>query len=320
MSTLDGRVRHYGTFYGVKPETAAPDAAAADSAAPGPPLLVVYGNCQAESIRVLLGGSESLDMQTVRVPPVFELTSDDLPFLRRLLARTQVLISQPVHDDYHEMPLGAAQLAAMMPAGGRVLRWPVLRYAGFHPFQTIIRDPRDPGRDPPVVPYHDLRTVASARQGVDLAAFAGSVTACDEVAAASRAELHRREEKDCDITISDVFDDPAAGDMATINHPGNRVLIELARRIQLALDRPADAADPGRRLLGEVVAPAEPSALAALGLPTDGGNGSDWLVGGQVVTAASIHDAQLLWYLENPWIVDAGYLRHRETLETLGLA
>ena len=66
------------------------------------------------------------------------------------------------------------------------------------------------------------------------------------------AELRRREHAQCDVRISDIFDHPEVGDMFTINHPGNRVLVELARRIQTALGRPADAVDPGRELLGEV--------------------------------------------------------------------
>ena len=173
-----------------------------------------------------------------------------------------------------------------------------------------------------MVPYHDLRTVASAHRGEDLQSFPGSVAGCRGVAAASQAELRRREQRDCDVAISDVFDQPRAADMATINHPGNRVLIELARRIQLALGRP--------------VAPPEPSALAALGLaghaagpageaagPAGGdpaGPAGDWLVGGRPVSAASIHHTQLQWYRDNPQVVEAGYLRHRDTLATLGLA
>jgi hypothetical protein len=49
-------------------------------------------------------------------------------------------------------------MAAMMRPHATVVRWPVIRWAGLHPFQAIVRDPRDPSRDPPIVPYHDLRT------------------------------------------------------------------------------------------------------------------------------------------------------------------
>ena len=105
--------------------------------------------------------------------------------------------------------------------------------------------------------------------------------------------------------------------MLTINHPGNRVLVTLARRIQLALGRPPSAADPGRVLLGDVVAPVTAAALRALDLTGDGI--SEWWVSGEPVPAQIVHDTQLQWYLENPWVVDAGFARHHDTLALLGL-
>ena len=105
--------------------------------------------------------------------------------------------------------------------------------------------------------------------------------------------------------------------MFTINHPGNRILVELARRIQLALNAPADAADPGRDLLGEVRAPMPAAALTALGF-TDTAS-STWQVGERSISAEEVHRVQWQWYRDNPWVVDAGYARHRETMNLLGL-
>ena len=100
-----GRRLHYGEFYGLRP-------ARKDD---GRPLVVVHGNCQAESLRVLLGGS----MRSVRVPPVHELERDDIPHLRRTLARASVLLSQPIQPDYRELPLGTAQVTAALPPGAQ---------------------------------------------------------------------------------------------------------------------------------------------------------------------------------------------------------
>ncbi len=69
---------------------------------------------------------------------------------------------------------------------------------------------------------------------------------------------------------------PTGIDMFTINHPGNRVLVKLARPQQPALGRPADAVDPERKLLGEVTAPVPAPALAAPGLP--GSAAPNWRV------------------------------------------
>ena len=76
--------------------------------------------------------------------------------------------------------------------------------------------------------------------------------------------------------------------------------------------------DPGRDLLGELTAPIPTPALTALGLP--GIEAPAWRVRGQDIPTVDIHRAQWEWYRDNPWVVDAGYTRHRETLEILGLA
>ncbi len=309
MSTIDGRTRHYGTFYGL-PADAGTDTASG-------PVVLVHGNCQAEAVRVLVSQAPELAGRTVRIPPVFELTADDLPHLRRLLARCDVLLSQPVRDGYRDLTLGTRELTALLPAGARVIRWPVMRYAGLHPWQVTVRDPRDPGRNPPVVPYHDVRTLAAAAD-LPPGARVDDPAALREVAAASVAELARREERDCDVGVSDVLAEPRPGDMLTINHPGNRVLIAVARRLQEAIGVPAVAHDPGRVLLGEVVAPVEPPTLTALAI--DAAPTLDWTVRGEPVPASEVRAAQERWYRDNPWVLAAGLERHRDTMALLGWA
>lgn len=53
---MTGRRQHYAHFYGLAPLPS-----------DDRPLLVVHGNCQAESLRVLLDGAAS-PVRTVRVP------------------------------------------------------------------------------------------------------------------------------------------------------------------------------------------------------------------------------------------------------------
>ena len=290
-----GRREHYGDFY---------DGPRRD----GRPLALVHGNCQAEALRVLLAGSATLPWQVVRVPPVHELEASDLPSLDRLLAGSMLLISQPVSPGYRDLPLGTAELAGRLAPGASVLRWPVVRWTGLHPWQAIVRVPD--GAEPPVVPYHDLRTL-TGREPV----------APDLVGAAeqSRAELARREQRDTDVAVSDLLTGLGAGAVHTLNHPGNGLLIGLAHRIQQALGSPADAADPGRELLGGVRAPLEPAALEALGLPADRAR-EHWLVGGEPVPAGQVRAAQRAWYAARPDAVEAGLARHSERLATLGLA
>ena len=316
----EGRRRHYGTFYGVRPLPG-----------DGRPILVVHGNCQAEAVRVLLagqpqetdGGSTAGTFATVRIPPVHELFAEDLPFLTRLLAHTEVLVSQPVRDRYRDLPLGTAQLASALPAGARVLRYPIVRYLGLHPYQAIVRHPDAPSAVPDLVPYHDLRLLAARRDRLSRAAAIERVDAVDAAPAALRAvaetslaELVRRE-KDCDIGISEVIETLAGDPMHTVNHPGNPLLIALARRIEQALGVPAAAADPGRDLLGGVRAPVDHAVRSALGRP--GPTGSDWLVGGTPVSPSELVEAHWAWYDAHPAFVGAGLDRHAERLAVLGL-
>lgn len=306
---VDGRTAHYGVFYGVH-ELAEDDR----------PLWLVHGNCQAESLRILLTGPDPVaaEIRTVRIPPVHELTAEDVPHLQALLARTQVLLSQPVKAGYRDLPLGTDETAALLPSGARVLRWPVLRYAGLYPFQVIVRHPDDGALDPPVVPYHDLRTVAVARGRDDAFAHRASPGAYRQVAADSAAELARREAAQCDVGVSDLLATPAADLAHTINHPGNRVLAAVATRLQEAGGLTVGVSDPGRDLLGGVRTPAEPDVLAALGLDT--APRSHWIVGGDEVDPAVVHEAQLALYRDDPKWIDAALTRYEERMELLGLA
>jgi hypothetical protein len=289
----DGRRAHYGGFYGPPPDGA---------------VGLVHGNCQAEALRVLLGPG------FVRIPPVHELTAADLPHLHRLLTRCTMLVSQPVRDGYRDLPLGTAELTARLPGGARVVRVPVVRYTGLHPYAAIVRHPDDMALVPPVVAYHDLRTLAAAAGRPPAGPPGADVVR--EIARSSVAELARRE-RATDVGVSDLLLGLGAAAAHTLNHPGNPVLIALARRVQEALGLPVDAAEPGRDLLGGVRAPLSAEVVAALGL--DDAPRPDWSVDGTRVDDATVRGAQLAWYATHPQWVAAGLDRHRERMELLGL-
>lgn len=289
----DGRRTHYRGFYGPAPDG---------------PVGLVHGNCQAEALRVLLGPG------FVRMPPVHELTAADLPHLHGLLTHCSVLVSQPVRDGYRDLPLGTAELATRLRRGARVVRVPVIRYHGLHPYAAIVRHPDDMARVPPVVPYHDLRTLAAAAGRPP----AGTPTAdvLREIARLSVAELARRE-RGTDVGVSDVLPGLGAAAAHTLNHPGNPVLIALARRVQGALGSTVDADDPGRVLLGGVRAPLSAEVVHALGLAV--APIPHWTVDGTPVDDDRVRAAQRRWYDAHPQWVNAGLERHAGRMELLGL-
>lgn len=288
------RRQHYADFY---------DGPGSD----GRPLGLVHGNCQAEALRVVLAGSPGLPWQLVRVPPVHELMTEDLPVLGALLARATLLVAQPVRDGYRGLPLGTAEVAARLAPGASVVRVPIVRDTAVHPWQAIVRVPD--GAEPPVVPYHDLRTLTGlAPVDADLPAAAG----------ASRAELARREARDCDVAVSDLLPSFGVAAVHVLNHPGNGVLVALARRVQEALGVPVDVADPGRVLLGGVRAPLERGVLEALGFDVAQVR-EHWLVGGRPVDASTVVEAQRAWYATRPDVVAEGLRRYADRLTLLGL-
>ncbi|MGM7667026.1 WcbI family polysaccharide biosynthesis putative acetyltransferase [Microbacterium sp. A93] len=311
-----GRAEHYAEFYGLRQ-------------LPGPEVLVVLGNCQSEALRQLIASDpgDSGIPPTVRVPPVFELTERDLPHLLRVLASTSMLVAQPVRAGYRGMPLGTDQLAARLPSRSTVVRIPVLYDSALFPWMVTIRHPARPEQDPPVVPYHDLRTLAEAATELD-----GGPRAADQPAAVrlplaperirqlaeqSLGRMLARERAHGTVAFAERLRDVTVPAFHTINHPANQVLALLAAVVRSQLGADPAVVLPERTLLGEVLAPLEPQVLAALGL--EGPPRTGWTVGGVQVSEAEVRAAQLEWYRMNPEVVEAGVDRHRQLMADLGL-
>lgn len=302
MEHDDGRTRHYGRFYGLEQETPGDDDRRRG---------LVVGNCQAESLRLALG--EELDL--VRMPPVHEIVASDLPHLERWLGRSHVLITQPVRDDYHALPIGSGQLAAQLPAGARVVRIPVIRFAGLYPAHAIVRPPSDPSLTPPLVAYHDLRVLAEAAGLVAPAHV--SPDAVRAIASESIDQLRRREQAHGTVTVSDLFARPRFEQMRTLNHPGNAIWSALAERVGDAVGLSHPVPPLTRELLTSVHAPREAVVVETWGL--DDEPAQDWVVEGETVTAARVREEHLAWYARHPDAVSAGLARHATALATLGV-
>jgi hypothetical protein len=304
VRTDDGRTRHYGHFYGL-------------SDLPDGDIAIVLGNCQAESIRIMLDGG---GLSTVRIPPVHEIEHNDLPHLDRLLKRTALLVSQPIRDDYRGLPLGVRQVSARLPASSRTALVPVVRFAGLYPTHAIIRPPSDTSLTPPVVEYHDLATLTEAadrlhnRPTVHREVTIEMVRAIAEL---SLTELRKREIHHKTVTVSDLFASPSFDQMRTINHPGNTIWVHIAQRLRQHLGLPEHEVSLNRPLLNSVHAPRTEAVINTFGLsdqPTD-----FWRVNGIEISAAEVRETHLEWYAANPDVIDAGLTRHHTALGHLGL-
>ena len=235
------------------------------------PLLVLHGNCQAESLRLLLQRAPQAPCLSVRIPPLHEIAVDEIHCLERLLARCAVLLTQPVADGYHDLR-------------------------------------------PPAVPHHDLRTVLRAA-GLPSAPPLDSAH-LDTVTTWSTQAL--RQEKAADaVPVHNLLRAARTRAANTINHPGNPVLVGMARRVQRTLAWPETAVDPGYEMLGSVLAPLEREVRDAV--DPDADSRPDWMVDGLPVTDASIAAAQLGWYRERPDVVRVVLSRAAEQLQCLGV-
>lgn len=294
---------------------------------------MVIGNCQADVYRDLLRTSPEVRVSDVR--PVYEMTAEDVPGLHSVLARTDVLIVQPVRDDYRDLPLGHRQLAARLPDSATVVLVPVLRYAGRHPYQVLIRPPRDRSLVPPLAPYHDLRTLMTAATGDPRLLDSAPTPAQARASAAESVEALRvREQAHGTLTASDLLE--GLPRWHTINHPDRVTLATVFGRIvaQLPaglLTEPPRVGD--REPLGATRAPVEPAVERALGVAPDrpatthspsaadgaGARWGEWLVDGRPVPARQIVDAHLDWYAAAPDVVEEGLRRHARRIDLLGL-
>ena len=131
-----------------------------------------------------------------RIAPVHELEAADMGWFLDLVARADVLVTQPIRDNYRGLPVGTRQLRT----SARRVVVPVLRFDGLMPHQAIIRDPDDPSLNPPVVPYHDLRTLVAAAGYAPAAA--PSPEALRRAAAMSVEQIRR-----CLLYTSDAADE-----------------------------------------------------------------------------------------------------------------
>lgn len=289
---VDPRQWHYREFYGLAD---VPDDVG-----------IVLGNCQAESIRIVIDGAAG---QTLRVPPVHEFGADDVAHLDRLLAHAAFLVTQPIQDDYRGLPVGTRQLRDRLPATCRVVTVPNVRFAGLHPFQAALRVP-GVDEDPPLVAYHDVRYLAEAAE--EPLPDTLTVDQLHRLTEDSLEELRRRERaNETSVVASDLFAQPTFEFMRTVNHAGNPVWLAVGERVLEALGSNVTPDDPGRPLLASVEAPREEWVAEAWGI--DGAR-REWRIEGADVDPEVIRAAHLAWYRDRPEVVEGAVRRLAPTL------
>lgn len=327
------RARHYGQFYGLLPLPDSQIPAGRDAAPladPARPRVVVVGNCQAESLRIVLGSSEPVD--SFRIPPIHEWTQADMPFVHHALRWANVLVSQPIRDNYRGLPCGTAQLERVLRAQGReqggeaqVILFPVLRFSALNPAWAIVRSPADTSLNPPIVPYHNLRVLAelggwTREKPVDYPAILDF----------NVKQMMAREHAHGAVTMSDYL--KTCPTWHTLNHPNNATVERLGAQVQQAIagKRPEWAylagpqyrvnAPTDREMLGHLREPIDIAALEAL-LPDQPHVPVDrdvWTLHGTSIDPEEITSAHRRFYADHPEFIHTAITRHSALLTLLG--
>ena len=293
-----------------------------------PPLCLLYGNCQAEALRVLLERSPTFRsaFRTQALPSVHEAAQRDVKTIRRLISRASLVIGHRVRDGYHGLALGLDETLRAARDDVRVMTIPVLWYDGVYPFQIHVRDQQGNTVNAPYSVYHDLRFLYCAAAGWslerslawlgDLEPSAGGIQA---LAARARTALLKHEQ-DVDVRVAERLLRPAlhGRSFVTVNHPTNVALAEVSAQIHAQLGLPYEPIQAGEDLLGVIRTPLEPSVIAALKLRAK--PREDWTLNGCQTTVAHVLTAHLSWYARNPGLAQHALTDHEERIQTLGLA
>jgi hypothetical protein len=237
---------------------------------------VVVGNCQASALELMLDTHEAFSrrFELVRFPPVHEFRAEQVPALHEAVAQAALVIPQRVDDGYRDgLGLGTETLTRI--AGGHVVRWPSVYWAGYFPDLFYLRDAaRAPVLDGPF-DYHDRSIVRAYASGLDVDATCALLqdaevsSGAEAWAADATAELAVRGE-DCDVDVAPFIADHFRDELLfyTMNHPTNRLLAFIAQQIVNLLGLAGNVRSelmPGE-VLGSTFYPLHANHVRALGL------------------------------------------------------
>lgn len=289
------------------------------------PLIAIWGNCQAEALRIMLAASPGIRERydTVRLPGVHEVGRQQLPAVRMMLRAVSILIVQPIKEGYRGLPISTNEMLEFCP-DARIIRFPSMYYTGLHPFLAYVHATGPVGTKAPLTShYHDLRFIAAAsgRSGTSRATVFPSSgadpRALRTMADESLAELRRRE-RDLDVRVADAIQGLGAESFWTVNHPSNAILRRASDQIHVALGIPPTTDVVANELLDVVTVPVHAEIREALGLPI--AESAIWKINGRPHSDFEVAQAHLAFYRDQPDVLRVALEEHQDRLDRLGLA
>jgi hypothetical protein len=293
------------------------------------PLCIVYGNCQAEAIRVLLERSAAFcgTYRTQPIPAVHTASRTNVEVLRRAVASASLIVSHPVRDGYHGFPVGSEEILEHAGTDCARLTIPALYYDGLYPYQVYVRDRAGAAPPAPLSIYHDLRFLHCAGMGWDIKTarswlrdFEPSPDGIAQVAAQARDALLGYEAVfELDVRVARRLTGPEVlpDSFFTVNHPTNRGLNEVVAGIHAQLGMPYSPADGDEELLGRRRTPLESSVITALGLAAS--PRPEWTIDDRRFPLEDLLATHLTWYRAHRELVQSGLIEHASRLQVLGM-
>lgn len=128
---------------------------------------LIYGNCQAAAIRTYLQKNATFasTYRMIDIKPVHLLTKSDIPYIDQVIAETDLLIYQPVSDDYKGVyQLSTRYLKDHLKSGCQQISFPVAYFTGYNPEVTYLKDINGSQITKPFI-YHDINILDLFDQG-----------------------------------------------------------------------------------------------------------------------------------------------------------
>lgn len=240
--------------------------------------------------------------------------------MRRVLLDAAVLLCQA--SPRGPFPPWAPDPLDLIGPATVVVRWARVLLTHLHPFY-VVPPPHTP--TPPMVPYHDLRTVAIAA-GLSpsrvVAPTQHRIRAIRLAASWSMA-LQRTWERRSGVTALDdealwMIRQQGGRAMFAPDCPSSLTLATMLRRPLRACGLTPGLVHPWPESHGHLTAPLEDLVVEALGLadePT-----TWWRLGNSRVPSDAVDAAHLAWYSRHPGVVGGILAREHARVSLLGLA
>lgn len=208
--------------------------------------LVIIGNCQSLPLHKILSNlSPFKNYFDIRYfPPVHIASTKEVAELHSLLEKEPcLLITQRIQDTYREnIGLGTNYLNSIVNEKSSIITWPNMHWAGYHPdlfeFKKINHQKILGEFD-----YHNILILWAYHSGLSIDECVDVLISkdfvCDfEKNAMNCTQSLKTRERDLQISVSDYIEEHFRDNRLfyTYNHPTNKVILHLAKKILAYLE------------------------------------------------------------------------------------